>query len=74
MDKVQLLYHEETGTYWSNDKDWRKRWENESISYGNVTMDTNNIFIVKKSMNKDGYELVKYTEGTPFKSSNKHKN
>jgi len=70
---MELLYHEQTGTYWSNDKNWKNKWKVESISYGHIEMKTDNIFELKRSMNKDGYELIKDTEGTPFKSSDKYK-
>lgn len=73
MTKVELLHHEQTGTYWSNDKDWKEKWKSESITYGHIEMNTDNIFELKSSMNNDGYELVKDTEGTPFNSSDKYK-
>lgn len=67
-NKVELVYHEQTNTYWSNDINWKERWKTESISYGQVLINTDNIFELKTRMNKDGYELVKDTAGTPFNS------
>jgi hypothetical protein len=67
MNKVELLYHAQTDTYWSNDKNWRERWETEVVSFGHIEMNTDNIFEIKQSMNRDGYDLVKDIEGTPFK-------
>lgn len=71
MEKVELVYHETTDTYWTNDLNWKERWKVESISYGSVEVKTDNIFELKTIMNRDGYELVKDTEGTPFKSKYK---
>jgi len=68
MKSVQLLYHDKTNTYWSNDVNWKELWKEEKINYGHIEMDTDNIFIIKKSMNQDGFELVKDLDGTPFKS------
>ena len=68
MGKLELVHHEQTNTYWSNDVNWKERWKTESISYGQVTIDTDNIFELKTKMNGMGYELVKDTSGTPFKS------
>lgn len=68
MKFIQLLYHDKTDTYWSNDIDWKSKWKEEKISYGHIEMDTDNIFIVKKSMNEDGFDLVKDLKDTPFKS------
>lgn len=67
MKKVELVYHEATDSYWTNDINWKVRWKEESISYGSVEIKTDNIFEVKTIMNLHGYVLVKDTKGTPFK-------
>lgn len=66
-DKVHILYHEKTNTTWANCKEWEERWKNESVSYGTVEVDIDNVFEMKRSMEKDGYVLVK---DNPFKILN----
>jgi hypothetical protein len=57
-NKVVVLSHKQTDTYWSNDKDWLERWQSETISFGSVEMNTGNPFEVKTIMEKDGYVRV----------------
>lgn len=59
MNKLTMVYHEQTNTYWVNDVNWKERYKTESMNWGHVQIDTNNIFDIKRLMNEDGFELVK---------------
>ena len=59
VKKAHLLYHKNTDTTWANCKDWEERRKKEVISYGTIELEINNIFEMKKRMEKDGYVMVK---------------
>lgn len=63
-EKVHLVYHKNTNTTWANCKDWDERRKTENISYGSVEADIDNVFEMKRVMEKDGYVLAK---DDPFK-------
>ncbi|UUV47057.1 hypothetical protein [Bacillus phage vB_BanS-Thrax5] len=74
--KVEVLYHEPTGTYWTNSKDWKEVWKKESIMYGESLIPDTNVFVVKTKMHKQGLEMIKKheLEGTPFTMDLQHNN
>lgn len=75
-EKFPLLYHKETGTYWTNDDNWKVKMKESKYLYKDVYVDTDNIFLLKQAMNSYGYRLVKDSElrGTIFKNEYKHNN
>lgn len=66
-EKVEMYYHTKTDTTWVNAEDWKERHKIEIISYGTVTLETDNIFEVKKEMNKLGFHQ---TKENPFRILN----
>ena len=76
MEKFPLLYHNDTGTYWTNDDDWKAKMKESKYLYKYVNVDTDNLFALKQVMNNNGYRLVKDSElrGTAFKNEYKHNN
>lgn len=74
--KAELIHHKETGTYWSNRKDWKEIWAEEPIMFAESVLPETNIFKLKTEMHKRGYEIVKAQEleGTQFKMELKHNN
>jgi hypothetical protein len=59
-----LLYHKRTNTYWINDVNWVRKPRNELLKLKISCFETvdNNVFEVKRMMNKMGFERVKNEE------------
>lgn len=66
--KIEMYYHPKTDTTWVNAEDWKERHKTEVISYGTVSLETDNVFEVKKTMNKLGFHSIKEN---PFRILNK---
>jgi hypothetical protein len=60
--KLEMYYHKQTDSTWVNDPDWEKRSKTESMGYGSINLDTDNIFKVKSVMK--GFYLIK---NNPYK-------
>lgn len=63
-EKAHLVYHKNTNTTWANCKDWDERRKTEKIGYGSIEAEIDNVFEMKRVMEKDGYVLVR---DDPFK-------
>ena len=64
MEKVHLVYHKITNTTWANCPDWHERWQTEVIEYGQIELEIDNVFEMKRKMESDGYIMVR---NSPFK-------
>jgi hypothetical protein len=58
MNKVNIVYHKQTGTHWVNDLNWKERHKTESIRLGEVEIDSNDFDVVMDIMNEDDYYLL----------------
>lgn len=76
MDKFRILFHKETGTYWTNHTNWKKLMKDSDVLYYYAEIDSDNIFTVKQVMNKSGYNMINNKEfkGTRLESTLKHNN
>jgi hypothetical protein len=58
MEELEMLYHKQTNTTWSNDKNWWERHGEERLKYASIEIDIDNVFEMKRHMESEGYHLV----------------